>query len=265
MKKIKRYLILYKYLFIQGLKSRMSYRADFLISMVSIILSNIMGYAIFWIIFRNFDSIGGYSYYQMIFIYGFYLMAISPESIFFSNSWNLGEKVYSGDFIIFSTKPINIFFYYYSEKFDFNALAQFVLGIIVFVYAWIKLKIKVTVFRIIFFTVELCFSSLILISIMVSISALSFYIVNSDNILDLMNKLKEYARYPATIYNVIFTFVFSFIIPLCYISYYPCKVLLDNKFTSVYTYLSPVVGVLMFYISYKIWIHSAKSYIGTGS
>lgn len=265
LQKVHWYLLLYQKLFVQGLKGRMSYRADFLVSLLATVAYNVMGYLTFWVIFENFNSIGGYSYYQMIFIYGIYLMSISPCQILFSNNWALGEKVFSGDFIIFCIKPINPFFYFYSETFDFNSCAQLLLGCGVTGYAWSKLNLQFTLFRAVSLVMGVFFASLVVISMMVFIGALSFYIINSDDILGLAERLKQYARYPATIYNGVFVIIFSFVIPLCYMAFYPAVVILDNKFTSVSTYLSPIVGIVFFYASYRFWIYSSRRYVGTGS
>ena len=50
---------------------------------------------------------------------------------------------------------------------------------------------------------------------------MSFWILNSSYILDMVVKLKAYAKYPATIFNSIFKLIFTFIIPLAFIAYYP--------------------------------------------
>ncbi|MBK1811212.1 ABC-2 family transporter protein [Clostridium sp. YIM B02505] len=256
---------LYKHLFIQELKNRMSYRMDFLISVIAMISTNIAGYLTFWIIFQNFNSIGGYNYYEMMFFYGFYLITITPCQVFFSNNWNLSDKVYTGDFIKYCIKPVNTFFYYYSETYDFNGMIQGFIGLAVMGYSWKQLGISITLFKIILVICEAIFASLILISLMNLTAATSFITINSDSLLELVNKLKEYARYPITVYNYLFTFVFSMIIPIGYISFYPSMIILDNGYKTFYCYLTPIMGVGMFYLSYKIWMMCARRYSGTGS
>ena len=48
---IQYYLYIYKKILIQDLKSKMSYRMDFVISLIGILFVNISGYISFWIIF----------------------------------------------------------------------------------------------------------------------------------------------------------------------------------------------------------------------
>ena len=105
------YFNIYRKILAQDLKSKMSYRADFIISTIGMIFTNISGFISFWIIFKNFPSIKGWGYYEMLFLYGFSLIALTPVQCFFDNNWNLRNHVYSGDFIKYCFRPINIFFY----------------------------------------------------------------------------------------------------------------------------------------------------------
>ncbi len=50
------YLHIYFRILAQDLKSKMSYRADFIISTFGMIFTNIAGFISFWIMFRNFPS-----------------------------------------------------------------------------------------------------------------------------------------------------------------------------------------------------------------
>ena len=89
--------------------------------------------------------------------------------------------------------------------------------------------------------------------------------MNSFYVLDLAFKFKDYARYPVTIFNKVFKFVFTFVIPIAFIAYCPSLVILRPDAVPVLSWLSPVIGVVFFYISYKIWMYGAMKYSGTGS
>jgi len=78
-------------------------------------------------------------------------------------------------------------------------------------------------------------------------------------------KFKDYAKYPITIFNTVFRFVFTFIIPIAFIAYYPSLFFLRPDNIPLLAWLSPLLGLLFFYISYKIWMKGAISYNGTGS
>ena len=56
---LKFYLDIYRKILVQDLKSKMSYRADFIISTIGMVVSNLVGFVTFFILFGNFPSING--------------------------------------------------------------------------------------------------------------------------------------------------------------------------------------------------------------
>lgn len=259
------YLRIYRKILVQDLKSKMSYRADFIISTVGMIFTNLSGFLSFWILFQNFPSIMGWSYHEMLFLYGFSLIALTPVQCLFDNNWNLRIYVYSGDFIKYCFRPINLFFYYMSEVFDIKGLGQLAFGIGTLAYAWSRLGIGISVLLIVKVILCLITASLFMIALMNLAAATCFWVVQSGYVMVMANKFKDYAKYPATIFNRVFRFIFTFIIPITFIAYYPSLVILRPDAVPLLSWLSPLIGCMFFYISYLVWIRGATRYNGTGS
>ena len=259
------YLRLYGMILAQDLKSKMSYRADFIISTIGMIATNVAGFVSFWILFRNFPSIGGWGYYEILFLYGFSLVSLTPVQCLFDNNWSLRQYVYSGDFIKYCFRPVNLFFYYQSEVFDIKGLGQLAFGIAMIVYAWGKLGLAVTVLAVVKLLVFLLTASLVMIALQNAAAATCFWIQNSFYVLDFVTRFKDYARYPVTIFSPVFRFVFTFLMPIAFIAYYPSLVILRPDEVPLLSWLSPVIGVVFFFLSYRFWMYGAMKYSGTGS
>lgn len=259
------YLHIYKMIVFQDFKSKMSYRADFVISTIGMIFTNIAGFAAFWILFQNFPSINGWSYYELLFLYGFSLLALTPVQCFFDNNWNLRMSLYSGDFIKYYFRPVNLFFYFISEVFDIKGIGEFVFGIGTVVYAWHHLGVPLTFFNILLFICNWVFASLFMIALMNAAAATGFWLMGSTSVMILAFHFKDYAKYPITIFGPVFRFVFTFLIPIAFIAYYPCMPFLRNTEVPLLTYAAPFLGVVFVYLSYKLWMKGALSYSGTGS
>lgn len=259
------YLNIYFKIISQDIKSKMSYRSDFIISTLGMMLTNLAGFVGFWIMFQNFSNINGWSYHEMLFLYGFSLVAITPAQCLFDNNWALRINVRTGDFIKYYFRPINLFFYYQSEVFDVKGLGQLAMGIGILIYAWIKIGLAVTVMSVLKMILFLITASLIMIAMQNAAASLCFWTENSFYVLDLSLKFKDYAKYPMTIFNPVFRVIFSFIIPIAFIAYYPSLVILRPDQVPLLSYFSPVAGVVFFYISYRIWMKGASRYNGTGS
>ena len=262
---LKFYASIYRKILIQDLKSKMSYRADFIISTFGMIMTNVTGFVTFYVLFKNFPSINGWNYYEMLFLYGFSLIALTPLQCFFDNNWSLRFAVQSGDFIKYCFRPINIFFYFISEVFDVKGLGQFAFGITVLAYSWGHIGIPVTVVTIVELILLLITASLFMIAIMNAAAATCFWIQKSGYMMVIMFRFKDYAKYPASIFRGFFKVLFTFIIPIAFIAYYPGLVLLRPDNIPLLSKLSPVIGIAFFWLSYKFWILGARKYNGTGS
>ncbi len=259
------YTRLYFKILAQDLKSKMSYRADFIISTIGMIFTNIAGFVSFWILFRNFSTINGWGYYEMLFLYGFSLVALTPVQCLFDNNWSLRQYVYTGDFIKYCFRPINLFFYYQSEVFDIKGLGQLAFGLGTLIYSWIKLGLCFTPLMLVKMVIFLLTASLVMVALQNAAAATCFWIQNSFYILDLVTRFKDYAKYPVTIFSKAFRFVFTFIMPIAFIAYYPSLVILRPDEVELLSWLSPLIAVVFFFISYKIWMFGAMKYNGTGS
>lgn len=265
MKKIGFYLRIYRKILAQDLKSKMSYRADFIISTIGMIFTNIAGFVSFWILFKNFSSIDGWGYYEILFLYGFSLISLTPVQCLFDNNWSLRNYVYSGDFIKYCFRPINLFFYYQSEVFDVKGLGQLAFGVGTLAYSWIKLGLGFSPLMLLKVIVFLITASLVMIALQNAAAATCFWIVNSFYILDLTLKFKDYAKYPVTIFSPVFRFIFTFLMPIAFIAYYPSLVILRPDVVPLLSWLSPIFGIVFFFLSYKLWMFGAMKYSGTGS
>ncbi len=262
---LKYYMKIYGKIVVQDIKSKMSYRADFIISMIGMLATNIAGAVSFYLIFQRFPSIAGWSYYEMIFLYGFALVAATPAQCLFDNNWNLRQAVYTGDFIKYCFRPVNLFFYFMSEVFDVKGLGQLVFGMIAVIYSWNKLGLIFHIYTPILFVLAVVSASLFIIAILNLAAASCFWIIHSFFVLQLSNTLRSFANYPVTIFGRSLRVLFTYVIPIAFMSYYPSLIFLRPDNVPMATYFAPIFGVAFFYLSYKVWMKGAMSYDGTGS
>ena len=190
----------------------------------------------------------------MLFLYAFSLIALTPVQCFFDNNWNLRFMVQSGDFIKYCFRPINVFFYFISEVFDVKGLGQLAFGIGTLVYAWNKIGLEVSFVIILKLILYLFTASLFMIAIMNAAAATCFWIQGSGYVMVIMFRFKDFAKYPSSIFSGIFRVIFTFIIPIAFIAYYP-----------LLSWISPLLGLLFFFLSYKFWMLGVRRYDFTGS
>ncbi len=263
--RLKYYSKIYFKIIAQDIKSKMSYREDFIISMIGMLVQSIAGAVAFYLVFQNFPSIAGWNLYEMLFLYGFSLVAATPAQCLFDNNWNLRISVYNGDFIKYCFRPMNLFFYYMSEVFDLKGIWQFLFGVFLVVYAWVKLKLAFDFLILIEFIAAVFSASLFVIAVLNLAASSCFWLVHSFFVLSLSNTLRDFAKYPVTIFGNVFRTIFTFVIPIGFMAFYPSQYFLRPGETSWIVLCTPVFGIFFFWISYKVWMKGALSFNGTGS
>ena len=265
MRTLGEYLRLYFMIEAQYIKSQMQYRADFLISSIGMFFSSLATLSIFVVLFQSIPNLAGWSLMEMVFIYAFYMIAISPMQILFDNVWWLRYKVQSGEFVKYYFRPLNMMFYYMSERFDIKGLTQLAVGIILLAYSSVQLGVSWSVGKALMLLAAVFSASLVLIAVAVMAGSSSFWIVNSYPVLALAWKVREFAPYPITIFDGIFRFAFTFILPIGFIAFYPAQFFLRPEEVSPLFYLTPVVGISLFALMYWVWKKGVNAYTGTGS
>ncbi len=265
MKKLFYYLRLYLYITAQYIKVRMQFRMDFIISSIAIILTNITGLLSLQIIFKSIRQLAGWEYYELLFIYGFSLLALSPLQLFFDNIWSLRLYINRGDFIKYYFKPINMMFCFMSEVFDIKGLSQLAVGIWSLVIASKQLSINWTLGKLILLFFLIISASLVMVSLMIMAASTAFWFRESLGVMSFVFKFRDHSRYPLTIFNNIFRYLLTYIIPVGFISYYPCLFFLRPQNIPPITFASPIIGIVLFLIAYRVWDKGTKIYAGTGS
>jgi ABC-2 type transport system permease protein len=201
----------------------------------------------------------------MVFIYAFYMLAISPMQILFDHIWQLRYHIQQGTFLKYYFRPLNMKFYYISEMFDLKGLTQLALGIALLIYASIQLGIHWTLLKLILLAVTLFSAALVLIAIVVLSSCATFWVVNSFPVLNLAWKLREFSPYPMSICDGAFRFVFTFLLPIGFVAFYPSQLFLRPQEVSPLVYFSPFIGIGLFALTYWVWTLGVNQYSGTGS
>jgi len=262
---LRRYARLYRLLAAQYLKARLSYRADFVVSLIFVVLWFLPSFFSVVVLFTNIPSLAGWSLEELVFVYGFYMLAMVPNGLFFQNVWQLPRQVRSGSFIKYYFRPLNTLFYYMSEIIDLNSLNAVPIGLGLMVWASLKLGLVWTFAKVAGALVLLASASLVVCALMVASASTAFWLNESHALLNLTSRLRENARYPMTIYDGAFRFAFSVLLPIGFVAFYPSTWILRPEEAGLFPWLTPVAGAASFALACWIWAKGVRRWSGTGT
>ncbi|WP_425449076.1 ABC transporter permease [Dethiothermospora halolimnae] len=252
------------------LKCRMEYRFAFFMDIFMPVFSYTINYFTIWIILNRFNSIRGWGFDEIMFLYTINLFSYGLAGIiFYTPMASLDNLVRQGKFDMFLTKPMNPFLHLISRQFEHIFIGHLILSSIVLVTCLSRLGIIWSGTKIIWLIFILFGATLIQASVMIITGCLSFWYTNSTSVASsILNSLRGFINYPISIYNKGLRILLTFILPYGFISFYPSQYFLNKTdviFHPLFQYGTPIVGILFFILAYKIWLYGVDHYNSAGA
>ncbi|MFB5676747.1 ABC transporter permease [Paenibacillus terreus] len=247
------------------MKTRMTYRADFWVEVVSDLLFQAVNLIFILVLFMHTDSLGGWSRSEVIFVYGYFMV---PYGIFscFINLWGFSERyIVKGEMDRIMTRPAHNLFQIFLENVDPPALVGSVIGLIIMSISGAQLDMVWEWWFIPALIVLTISSVAIYTGIYTTLTSLSFYSDAPTGILPLMFNVQGYGRYPVTIYNRALQVLLTWIVPFAFVGVYPASLFLGKEEMKQMALLTPVMGAVFLAIGLTAWNYGVRRYRGAGS
>jgi len=228
-------------------------------------------FAGFLVIFNNFNSIAGWSKYEVLFMFTTSWLSYSFSCFFlWSPMRDIGELVRSGKFDLYLTRPISPFTYLILQQFQYTFLPRLFFSVFFWAYSLEKLQIKWTAITVCYYCISLLAAFVIFSAITVITGTVSFWTIKSQEIVSLLTDnnygLKNFCDYPIQIYSKGIRLLLTFVVPYAFTGYYPVAHLLGKGLShSWIVYVSPVMALIMATIAYNFWHMGLKHYGSTGA
>ena len=92
-----------------------------------------------------------------------------------------------------------------------------------------------------------------------------FYTIQGLEVVNIItNGSKQFAEYPMRIYKRALRLVFTFVIPIAIINFYPVDYLIGKTNNLLYVFI-PLLSFILLYISTLIFNYGMSKYYSTGS
>ncbi|MCM3136265.1 ABC-2 family transporter protein [Paenibacillus polysaccharolyticus] len=247
------------------MKTRLTYRADFWVEIISDLLFQATNLIFIFVVFRHTDNLGGWSEAEVLFVYGYFMV---PYGIFscFINLWGFSERyIVKGEMDRILTRPAHNLFQILLENVDPPSLVGSFIGLIIMTISGAEMGLVLEWWHIPALMILALSSVLIYAGIYTTLTSLSFYSDAPTGILPLMYNIQGYGRYPVTIYNRAIQVLLTWIIPFAFVGIYPAALFLDRAEMHRMALLTPVMGMVFATIGLTLWNFGVKRYRGAGS
>ncbi len=252
--------------FAQYLKVRVSYRGDFLIGLFTSFAATIFSFGFVYVLFKNTSSLAGWSFGQILFLYGFALIPYGIFNILSPNLYDFGsEFIMEGKFDRVLIRPVGALFQVIFENFRIESIQEIITGIVVMIWAGMKFGYHWSLTAIVLAAVFALCGGTIYISLFLILSTFSFWFEDRIGIHPPVWNLIAFGRWPLSIYSVYIQFFLSWIVPFAFATFYPTVRLLGRHEFRYFGYLAPLVAAATLAVAIWFWNVGVRRYASTGS
>jgi ABC-2 type transport system permease protein len=222
------------------------------------------------IIVERFHALNGWEFPQLAFLYGLGLLSHGLVVVFFINTWHIDNMVIEGSFDRLLLRPMNVFFQLIASYVNFIGLIDLIPGMLIFFYACHLVHIQWSMLLILKLVFIILGGVFIRAALFICLGSVSFWTKRSSSLVGFtLTLLERTTMYPVNIYPIVLQIIFTFLIPIGFISFYPASEFLGKGIgfhipwsMALWT---PVVGIICFMISQWIFTLGMKKYESAGS
>jgi len=216
-----------------SLVREMTFRSNFLITIVTRALWFAAQLLLFEIIYAHVDAIRDWSRYEYFcFMATGMLINALVEVLFMPNCANFSELIRTCNLDFLLLKPIDTQFLISFEKVNLAMLAQVVLAGALLVYSLLQLDVAITPGRVLMYLVLVGVGVGFFYALMIALASTSVWFGRNQGLYDFWFYITSFARYPQGIYRTgtwggeMLWFGFSFVVPILLVVTIPSRVLL---------------------------------------
>ncbi len=264
---------LYKRLIGAQVRSQMQYRTSFVLEAVAQFVGNILDFVVVLIFFARMPTLGGWTLPEIGLLYGLSSVAFGLADMViagFDYAYFGPNMVRLGEFDRVLIRPVSAFLQVLTSELSLKRLGRIGQGAIVLVWALAVLPLTWTPIKIAYLPIVLIGGTLFFAGLFIFGSGVSFWTVDSLETLNIFTYGGQFlTQYPLTIYGEFLRSLFTFIIPMAFINYYPALWLLDKPDplggSNWLAFIAPLVCLVVFFGGVRMWQLGVKHYASTGS
>lgn len=253
------------------IRSWFQYKVDALLRSLAVFLREATSIIVVYFTLLKFDSLNGWNIYEMLFLFSLVYVTYGILIIFFTGLRDFGGTVRSGGFDRYILRPRGLLYQLIFANADwFAAAGHGGLGILLFILSALKIGVVWTPLSVLYYVFAIMGGVLIQGAIFLFIATLNIYLLETSSIQEVFYwNARKFAGYPISIFHKVIQFAMIFVIPFAFVNYFPAQFLLRkddmSAYPTIFMYLTPVVGMIMYLLAYWFWRISIKYYKSSGN
>jgi len=250
----------------QFIQSRLSYRADFVIDIFAVLTALSVHMVFLGVVYSKVQSLQGWTFQQLLFIYGFSLVPLGIFNVISTNLWEFSDGyLIEGRFDRVLLRPVNPLFQVLFESLNLASLGEVVIGFIVLAGAGAALGIVPAPLDVILFPILILSAAAVYLGVFLLMTSLSFWFEDRLGIGAPIYNVIRFARYPVNIFHPIVRAIISWVVPFAFAAFYPASHFLREHEYRWFAAMTPLVALVVLSGAMAMFTMGTKRYRSTGS
>ena len=231
------------------LRTQLEYKSSFILSLIAQSLSTILSSFMVLILMDKFNFMEYYNIYEIILGISIVQFGFSFAECFGRGFDRFSSIIKRGSLDLMLIRPRNIYIQIFGSNVEFSKLSRIFGSLILFFIAIINIEFDRSLFNIIFLLMLLMFSSLIYFSLEILAACLCFKTIEGLEFVNIFTDgSREFGQYPMGLFKKEVLIVFTYLIPIACVNYYPINYILGKSDNILYL-ISPLFCLILFVIS----------------
>lgn len=252
-----------------AIRSRMEYRSDFLVGMGSVIILNAVNLSIIWVMISGFRVLAGWQFWEIVMLYGMFLLSHSVYAIFFWHLNTLEEDILRGRLDQYLVRPCSALLQFLGREINYMGAADIVFATAAFGLAYRNLGLDWSASQWTLFAAFVVSGTLIETCLVWIIGTLAFWMGRSRMVFFIYTQFMVLCQqYPMDVFGKWFRIFVTGFLPLAFMNYHPLTQLLGKPNAlgiGGLSFLSPAVAVILLVLGSLVWRRGLAAYTSSGS
>jgi len=261
-----RYFKLIRMLFKFALMRQMAYRAHFFLMITGKVVRMALLLFFFQAIFLKVDRLGAWNYDQVLLLFATFHLVDYLMSITFQRNlaFRLPQRIQTGELDTRMVLPVNLLFMVSLEELDLMDFFSSIPAVAFLVYVLDRIGFAFSWGQALAYLTLMANAILFLFSVVLIISATSFWTVQSHGVSRVFDNLMKIGRYPLDIFEGFWKVVFAYLLPLVLIAQVPSQALLANL-TPGFAAFGCLVTLGFLVFALFLWKRGLENYMSASS
>ena len=252
------------------IRAQLQYRLSFALTVTGNLLLSSLDFAAILVLFGQVDALGEWSVAEVALLYGVSCVSFALTDIAVGQLDQLPRMIREGEFDQILVRPLGSLLQVVSADIALRHLGRLLQGLVVLTVALTQVDVDWSAARVAMLAIAILAGSAIFAGIWVAFSSISFWLIDSQEVSNAFTYGGNFtAQYPVNIFGRWLRRLVVFVIPVAFVSYFPCLFILDKPdelgLPRALQFASPLVALATGGAAWIIWRTAVRRYRSVGS